>query len=64
MHTDRVSGRESQYLLKMKSKVHPSIYHTIKIDLHCYENMPNEKTIQNLKKLDQTMKKDKNNEKN
>lgn len=35
----------TKYNVKIKSKIHPSIYHTVRVDLRCYERMPDEKTL-------------------
>lgn len=33
--------------IRIESKVHPSIFHTARVDLNCYEKMPKEKEIMN-----------------
>lgn len=35
----------TKYYLKIKSKIHPDIYHTEFIDLRCYEKMPAENKL-------------------
>lgn len=45
MHKLNQNNNLTQYYVKIKSKIHPTIYHTITIDLHCYESMPKEKTL-------------------
>lgn len=35
--------KTKKYKIKIKSKIHPDIYHTAYIDLHCYEKMTKEK---------------------
>lgn len=42
----------TKYIVKVKSKVHPEIYHCIQIDLHCHEKMPKEKHEKNTKLID------------
>lgn len=50
MHKNKKIKIKSNYLVKVKSKIHPEIYHTILIDLHCYEQMPEEKKLWKPKK--------------
>lgn len=38
-----------KHYIKIQSKVHNQIYHTVMIDLYCHEKMPKEKTL-NMKK--------------
>lgn len=44
MHKKSNKNR-TKYNLNVRSKIHPEIYHTALIDLHCYEQIPKEKTI-------------------
>lgn len=41
--------------LKIQSKIHSEIYHTVKINLFCYERMPSEEAM-NRKNLSKTTK--------
>lgn len=34
--------KKHEFNIKIKSKIHPSIFHTAQIDLECYERMPRE----------------------
>lgn len=36
---------QKQYMVKIKSKIHQSVYHSVYVDLHCYERMPNDHTV-------------------
>lgn len=38
---------KNEFNIRIQSKVHPSIFHTARVDLNCYERMPNEKEIMN-----------------
>lgn len=35
-------NKKTKYNLKVKSKIHPDIYHLVFIDFRCYEKMPKE----------------------
>lgn len=41
----RKEQKNNKHYLKIKSKIHPDIYHTLIINLHCYEKMPTENKI-------------------
>lgn len=49
MNGDVTNEKQSVFDVKIKSKVHPSVYHKIRVDLHCYERMPDEKILTNKK---------------
>lgn len=42
------STEQTKFHVKIKSTVHPSIEHTIEIDLRCHEKMPKEKTMKKI----------------
>lgn len=44
------NDKKYQYNIKIKSKIHNDIYHTVHIDLYCYEKMPSENKINGLNK--------------
>lgn len=57
----KVDKKGYKYDLRVKSKVHPEIYHSVKVDLYCYEKinntnllcyekMPNEDELSKLQK--------------
>lgn len=45
MYKDKKRGKSTKYDVKVKSSLHPNIYHVVRVDLHCYEQMPDEKTL-------------------
>lgn len=45
MNKNTKNKNKNSYPIKIKSEIHPEIYHTILIDLHCYEKMPKGKKI-------------------
>lgn len=49
MHKNKINNR-TKYYVKVKSTVHPDIYHTVLVDLHCYEQMPKGEKRQNRSK--------------
>lgn len=49
MKKQKTNKLNTKYTVKVKSKVHPEIYHSIQLDLHCYEKMPKEKSEKNKK---------------
>lgn len=40
-----------KYKVNLKSKIHRDIYHTVCIDLRCYEKIPSENKINSQKRL-------------
>lgn len=39
------SKKQTKFNIKINSAVHPSIQHTVQVNLRCYERMPKEKTL-------------------
>lgn len=58
MHKNRTDKNQTVFDVKIKSTVHPNVFHTIRIDLHCYERMPDEKNLREEKRA--TINKTKN----
>lgn len=50
MYRNKTDKKHAIFDVKIKSKIHPSIYHTAQVDLHCYEQMPSERTLSDQKK--------------
>lgn len=46
MHKNKTRKNQTKYYVKIKSTVHPNVHHTVLVDLHCYERMPEEKNTQ------------------
>lgn len=45
MSNNKAENKCTLFDTKIKSKLHPDIYHTVRINLHCYERMPDEKSL-------------------
>lgn len=45
MKNNKTGKNQTKHYVKIKSKVHPSIYHVVEVDLRCYERMPDEKKL-------------------
>lgn len=43
-HGEKTKKAENKFQIKIKSKIHPDVYHIIHVDLNCYEQMPKKKT--------------------
>lgn len=44
----KMQRNQTNHYIKIKSKVHPSIYHMAQVDLQCYERMPGETEFRKL----------------
>lgn len=51
MHKNGVNKIEKKFHIKIRSKIHPDIFHTIEINLQCNETMPGEEELCKSKKL-------------
>lgn len=46
MEKPEASDKQYKYEVKVKSKVFPELYHTVKVNLYCYEKLKKEESFE------------------
>lgn len=43
MQKNNTTRNQTQFRIRVQSKIHSEIYHSVQVNLHCYEKMPERK---------------------